>query len=150
AQAAAKLTLQRKVLVDHYALDELKLVGIITRTQPRALLTDPNGYGWVAKVGDFVGKAELIHSGGPSGVDVALNWRVDRVGGGSFVFCRKAPLPPEIRATTGVVARRPREEGAAMRAWGGSQWAQFLSNRPCAAAVTSVRVRTCSFVRYGM
>jgi type IV pilus assembly protein PilP len=111
-QAKAKVTLQRKVLVDRYALDELKLIGIITRASPRAMLIDPTAFGWVAQVGDFVGKAELVHSGGPAGADVAINWRVDRIREADVVFIREDPSHPEIPPTTRVVALRTAEEDA--------------------------------------
>ena len=101
--------LQREVLIDRYALDELKLVGIVTRGPARALLTDPTGLGWVAKVGDFVGKAEMVHSGGPTGPDVAINWRIDRIRENDLVFIREDPGHPEIPPTTRVIALRPVE-----------------------------------------
>ncbi len=87
-------TVQRKTLVERYALDELKLIGIVTRGPGRALLTDPSGLGWVAKIGDLVGKAELVHAGGPTGVDVAVNWRVDRIRPSDVVFIREDPSHP--------------------------------------------------------
>ncbi len=110
-QSKAKVTLQRQVLIDRFALDELKLAGIITRGQERALLTDPTGLGWVAKVGDFVGKAELVHSGGPTGTDVAINWRIDRIREGDVVFVREDPSHPEIPPTTRVISLHPIEGG---------------------------------------
>jgi len=115
AQAQTRTNLQRKVVVDRYALDELKLVGVVTRTAARALFVDPSGYGWVAKVGDFVGKAEIVHTGGPSGTDVAINWRVDRIRDADVVFVREDPSHPEIPPTTRVVALRTPEEEAAMK-----------------------------------
>lgn len=110
-QVRAQVTLQRKVLVDRYAIEELKLVGVVTRGTSRALLTDPTGLGWVAKVGDFVGKPELVHSGGPSGTDVAINWRIDRIREGDVVFIREDPSHPEIPPATRVVALRTEELG---------------------------------------
>ncbi len=105
------IVLQRRVLVDRYALEELKLVGIVTRAQARALLTDPSGLGWVAKIGDYVGKAEIVHAGGPSGTDVPLNWRVDRIRDSDVVFVRDDPSHPEIPPATRVIALRV-DEGA--------------------------------------
>jgi type IV pilus assembly protein PilP len=102
---------QRNVLVDRYALEELKLLGVVTRGATRALLADPTGLGWVAKVGDFIGKAELVHSGGPNGVDVAINWRVDRIRNDDVVFIREDASHPEIPPTTRVLSLRPVEEG---------------------------------------
>jgi type IV pilus assembly protein PilP len=114
-QARSKIVVQRKVLGDHYSLEELKLVGIVTRAEPRALLTDPSGFGWVAKVGNFVGKAEIVHAGGPTGVDVAVNWRVDRIRDGDVVFVREDPSHPEIPPTTRVISLRTPEEEAGQR-----------------------------------
>jgi type IV pilus assembly protein PilP len=111
-QAKTRVTIQRQVLVDRFALDELKLVGVVSRAPPRALLTDPGGLGWVVKVGDFVGKPEIVHTGGPSGADVAINWRVDRIRESDVVFIREDPSHPEIPPTTRVIALRPLEETA--------------------------------------
>lgn len=115
-QAASHSVLQRKVLVDRYALDELKLVGIVLGSPSRALLIDPGALGWVAKVGDFVGKSELVHAGGPTGTDVAVNWRVDRIRDGDVVFIREDPSHPEIPPTTRVIALRTPEEEAGQKA----------------------------------
>ena len=109
-QGKGRVSIQRTVLVDRYALDELKLVGVMSRPPARALLTDPNGLGWVVKVGDFIGKSELVHSGGPTGIDVAVNWRVDRIRDSDVVFIREDPSHPEIPPTTRVIALRPVED----------------------------------------
>ncbi|MFO0760327.1 MAG: pilus assembly protein PilP [Byssovorax sp.] len=115
AQAKTKIVIQRKVLVEQYALEELRLAGIVNRGVSRALLTDPKGLGWVAKVGDFVGKAELVHAGGPTGADVAVNWRVDRIREADVVFVREDPSHPEIPPTTRVVALRSPDEDIAQK-----------------------------------
>ena len=115
AQAQSHSLLQRKVLVERYALDELRLVGIVLGAPSRALLLDPSTLGWVAKVGDFVGKSELVHAGGPTGTDVAVNWRVDRIRDGDVVFIREDPSHPEIPPTTRVVALRTPEEEAGQK-----------------------------------
>jgi type IV pilus assembly protein PilP len=115
AQAKSKILIQRKVLVEQYALEELRLSGIVNRGVSRALLTDPKGLGWVAKIGDFVGKAELIHAGGPTGADVAINWRVDRIRESDVVFVREDPSHPEIPPTTRVVSLRSPDEELAQK-----------------------------------
>ncbi len=106
AQAKTRTTVQRQVLVDRYSLDELKIVGIVARGVPRALLVDPSGIGWVVKVGDFLGRAELVHAGGPVGGDVAVNWRVDRIRENDIVLLREDPSHPDVPATTRVIALR--------------------------------------------
>ncbi|EYF05763.1 pilus assembly protein PilP [Chondromyces apiculatus] len=110
SQAKTRITIQRQVLVDRYALDELKLVGVVSRSPARALLTDPTGLGWVVKVGDFIGKAEIVHTGGATGADVAINWRVDRIRESDVVLIREDPAHPEIPPTTRVVALRSADE----------------------------------------
>lgn len=112
AQSKTRVTIQRKVLVDRYALEELKLTGLVNGNPSRALLIDPTGLGWIAKVGDYVGKPELVHSGGPSGTDVPINWRVDRIRAGDVVFVREDPSHPEIPPTTRVIALRVLEDAA--------------------------------------
>lgn len=112
AQNKTRITIQRKVLVDRYSLEELKLVGLVMGAPSRALLIDPTGLGWVAKVGDFVGKPELVHSGGPTGTDVPINWRVDRIRPGDVVFVREDPSHPEIPPTTRVIALRAVEDAS--------------------------------------
>lgn len=112
-QAKTRSTLQRQVLVERYALDELNLTGIVTRGSARALLVDPTGLGWIVQTGDYVGKAEIVRSGGASGVDVAVNWRVDRIRDSDVVFVREDPSRPEIPPSTRVIALRTADETAA-------------------------------------
>lgn len=111
-QAKQRTIVQRKVLASVHSLDELKLSGIISRGERRALVTDPSGLGWVLRTGDYVGKAELVSTGGPTGVDVALNWRVDRIRETDVVFLREDPAHPEIPPTTKVMYLHPVGEGA--------------------------------------
>jgi type IV pilus assembly protein PilP len=114
-QAKGRTVLQRQVLVDRYSLDELKLIGVVTRAPPRALFTDPSGLGWVLKVGDYVGKPEIVHTGGPTGADVAINWRVDRIRESDVVFVREDPAHPEIAPVTRVVALFPPDDQESAR-----------------------------------
>jgi type IV pilus assembly protein PilP len=108
--ATKKVTVQREVLINKYALDELKIVGIVTGSAGRVLIDDPTGLGWVVKVGDFVGKPEVIHSGGPSGPDVPVNWRVDRIRSNDVVFVREDPSRPDVPSTTRTLSLRTPEE----------------------------------------
>jgi type IV pilus assembly protein PilP len=115
AEAKGKTSVQRPVLAERYSLDELKLVGLVTRGAPSALLTDSTGYGWVAKVGDLIGKPEIVQAGGPAGGDVAINWRVDRIRDGDVVFVREDPSHPQIPPATRVIALYPVEDEASSR-----------------------------------
>jgi len=100
----------RQVLLDRYAIDELKLIGLVTRTDtPRAMLVDPSGRGWVVSKGQFLGRAEIVHAGGPGGVDYELNWRVDRIREGDLVLVREDPAHADIAPATRVLALRAGE-----------------------------------------
>jgi type IV pilus assembly protein PilP len=110
AQAKGRVSVQRVILAERFALDELKIVGIVSRGDIKALLTDPTGLGWIVRVGDYVGKAEVVHTGGPTGSDVAINWRVDRIRENDVVFVREDPSHPEIPPTTRVVALYPSDQ----------------------------------------
>lgn len=110
AQAKGRITVQRVILAERFAVDELKIVGIVSRGDVKALLTDSTGLGWIVKVGDYVGKAEVVHTGGPTGADVAINWRVDRIRENDVVFVREDPSHPEIPPTTRVVTLYPSDQ----------------------------------------
>lgn len=114
AQAKGRVTVQRVILAERFALDELKIVGIVSRGDVKALLTDSTGLGWIVKVGDYVGKAEVVHTGGPTGSDVAINWRVDRIRENDVVFVREDPSHPEIPPTTRVIALYPSDQNPSL------------------------------------
>lgn len=101
---------QRAVLANEFALEELSLTGIISRGDGRVLLTDPQGVGWIAKNGDFIGRAESVSAGGTSRVEVQMNWRVDRIRENDVVFVREDPSHPEIPAVTRVLTLRTPDE----------------------------------------
>jgi type IV pilus assembly protein PilP len=99
---------QRAVVLAQYSLDELKLVAIVTGGEyPRAMVVDPNNKGWVVKRGDYVGRPEIVHTGGANGADYQLNWRVDKVRDGDIVFTREDPAQPGIPPASRVVTLHP-------------------------------------------
>lgn len=110
AQAQRKVVVQREVLANKYALDQLKMVAIVTGQAGRIMMNDPGGFGWVLKVGDFVGKPEIVRTGGTSGAEVAVNWRLDRIRPNDAVFVREDPTRPDVPATTRVVSLRTEAE----------------------------------------
>lgn len=86
----------------HYALDELRLVGLVTSTTPpRAMLLDPAGKGWVVTTGELVGKPEEVRSGGEV---IVASWRVDRIRSGDVVLVREDPAHREGALATRVLA----------------------------------------------
>lgn len=105
-EARTKIKSQREVVLDQYSLDELKLVGIVTRVQPeRALVIDPTGKGHIITRGQFVGRAEIVQ-GGASGADYEINWRVERIRDGDIVLVRDDPKNPDVPSATRIIALR--------------------------------------------
>ncbi len=102
---------QKAVVLPQYSIDELKLVAIVTGGEyPRAMVLDPGNKGWVIKKGDWVGRPEIVHTGGANGTDYQLHWRVDRVRDGDIVFSREDPAQPGIPPASRVVTLHPEGE----------------------------------------
>ena len=111
SQEKRAITTQRLVLLNQYSIDELKLVAIVTGGEyPRAMFVDPQGKGWVLKRGDWVGRPEIVHTGGANGADYALNWRVEKVRDGDIVFSREDPGQPGVAPASRVVTLHPESE----------------------------------------
>ena len=107
AQAAAPA--QRRVLLPSTSLDEMQLIAIVTGiATPRAMLTDTAQVGHVVRRGDYIGRPEVVQSGGSEGMPVTLNWRVDRIRPGSVVLTREDPTAPDKPPLTRVM---PLHEG---------------------------------------
>ncbi len=107
AQAAAPA--QRRVLLPSTSLDEMRLIAIVTGiATPRAMLTDTAQVGHVVRRGDYIGRPEVVQSGGSEGMPVTLNWRVDRIRPGSVVLTREDPTAPDKPPLTRVM---PLHEG---------------------------------------
>lgn len=105
---------QREVLLDQYSVDELKLIGIVTRIAPaRAMLVDPTGKGHTVTRGQFIGRAERVQ-GGTSGAEYEINWRIDRIRDGDIVLIREDPTHPDVPSATRVLPLRP--EGTVINA----------------------------------
>ena len=106
----AKVHSQREVILSQYALDELKLIGIVTRAEPaRAMLVDPTGKGYVIQRGNFVGRADVVTAAGSSGATYEINWRVDRIRPSDVVLIREDPSNPDVPSATRVIPLRPDE-----------------------------------------
>jgi type IV pilus assembly protein PilP len=103
-----KVHSQREVILSQYALDELKLIGIVTRAEPaKAMLVDPRGTGHVVQRGQFVGKPDIVQAAGRTGASYEINWRVDRIRDGDIVLIREDPSNPDVPSATRVIPLRP-------------------------------------------
>jgi type IV pilus assembly protein PilP len=106
-----KVHSQREVILSQYALDELKLIGIVTRAEPaKAMLVDPTGKGFVIQRGQFVGRADAVQAAGASGTVYEVNWRVDRIRSSDVVLIREDPSNPDVPSATRVIPLRPDED----------------------------------------
>jgi type IV pilus assembly protein PilP len=99
------------VILSEFAVDELKLVGIVTRINPaRAMLVDPTGKGHVVHRGDFIGRADVVQlAGQASSSAYQLNWRLDRIRDTDVVLVREDPNNPDVPAATKVISLRPED-----------------------------------------
>ncbi|HET9931136.1 MAG TPA: pilus assembly protein PilP [Polyangiaceae bacterium] len=99
---------QREVVLSDYSLDELKLIGIVTRMQPaKAMLVDPTGKGHVIQRGQFVGRPDVVQGTGRGGSTYEVNWRVDSIRDGDVVLVRSDPANPDVPTATRVIPLRP-------------------------------------------
>jgi type IV pilus assembly protein PilP len=106
-QGKMRVRSQRQVLLDHYAVDDLKLIGLVTNTDtPRAMLVDPTGKGWVVTKGQFICRPEVVRAAGPGAVDYELNWKIDRIREGDLVLVREDPAHADAPAATRVISLR--------------------------------------------
>ena len=66
---------------------------------PRAMVTDPDGKGWIVQRGDYMGRGERIRLG-PGMPEREINWRVVRVRPDRIILVREDPVqagPPVTR-----------------------------------------------------
>jgi type IV pilus assembly protein PilP len=107
-EAKGHVKSQRQVILSEFSVDDLKLIGIVTRLEPaRAMLVDPTGKGHVVRRGDFVGRADVVQMVGAAGATYELNWRLDRIRDGDVVLVREDPNNPDVPAATKVIPLRP-------------------------------------------
>ncbi len=107
---------QRIVVLEQYSIDELRLVAIVNGGEyPRAMMVDPTTRGWVLKKGDYVGRPDIVHTGGTNGADYQLNWRVDRIRDEDVVLIRQDPAQPGIAPATRVIPLHPESDSKQSR-----------------------------------
>ena len=106
-KAKAPLVAQRAVIMPTTEIDDMRLIAIISGiSQPRAMLVDAKGVGYVTARGDFVGKADVVQGGGTESLPISLNWRVDRIRENEIVLAREDPSAPNRPPLTKVIPLR--------------------------------------------
>ena len=109
----APIVAQRLVLMPETPIEQMKLIAIVSGIeQPRAMIVDQKGVGYVTTRGDFVGKADIVQGGGSESLPVALNWRIDRIRTNEVVLAREDPSAPNRPPLTRVIPLHEDAEGA--------------------------------------
>lgn len=112
-EARGQVRSQREVVLEQYAIDELRLVALIQRIHPpKAMLVDPSGVGHVVQRGQFIGRASVVQPTGGVGAAYEVNWRVDRIRDGDLVLVRDDPSNPDVPSATRVVPLRTEDVSA--------------------------------------
>lgn len=108
-------TPQRAVLMSLTSIDDMRLIAIVTGdATPRAMLVDPSGVGHVVVRGDYIGRPEVVNTGGADGMPVTLNWRVDRIRPDEVVLAREDPTAPDRPPLTRLIPLNPDQNTTAI------------------------------------
>lgn len=93
--ATGPVVVQRHVIMEEIAVDEMHLIAIVSGVaDPTAMLMGGDGVGHTVHRGDFVGRVEIVQTGGEESVPVSLNWRVERIREDAIVLSREDPTAP--------------------------------------------------------
>ncbi len=96
---------QREVIMPRTSIDEMRLIAIVSGlANPSAMLVDRDGTGHTVRRGDYLGRPEVVQTGGEDAVPITLNWRVDRIRPGEVVVTRDDPTAPNRPPLTRVLA----------------------------------------------
>jgi type IV pilus assembly protein PilP len=110
-KAKSVTDVQRRVVMATTAIEEMKLIAIISGTaQPKAMLVDPLGVGYVVERGVYVGRPQVIQATGS--VSMTLNWRVDRIRENEVVLTRQDPTDPTRPPLTRIIPLHTDDEVA--------------------------------------
>lgn len=110
-ESSGRIKSQREVVLSQYSIDDLRLVGIVTRINPpKAMLVDPTGKGHVVTRGQLVGRPVVVQPASGAGAAYEVNWRIDRIRDGDIVLVREDPSNPDVPNATRVIALRTDEE----------------------------------------
>ena len=97
--------IQREVVMGQTAVDEMHLIAIVSGVaNPSAMLVGGDGTGHTVHRGDFVGRAEIVQTGGEDSIPVTLNWRVERIRDDAVILSREDPTAPNRPPLTREIA----------------------------------------------
>jgi type IV pilus assembly protein PilP len=103
----AQAFVQREVVMPRTGIEEMRLIGIVSGVaNPSAMLVDREGTGHTVHRGDYLGRPEVVQTGGDDAVPITLNWRVDRIRPEEVVLTREDPTAPNRPPLTRVMPLR--------------------------------------------
>lgn len=86
------------------SVDEMRLTAIVSGVaSPRAMFVDGTGVGYVVRRGDFLGRPEVVQTGGAESVAVPLHWKVERIRDDAVMLSRDDTSGPNRPPVTRVL-----------------------------------------------
>lgn len=114
-QRPTREPVQREVVMPRTAIDDMRLIAIVSgMANPSAMLVDTDGTGHTVQRGDYIGRPEVVQTGGEDAVPITLNWRVDRIRPGEVVLTREDPTAPNRPPLTRVLPLHNEQREAAL------------------------------------
>lgn len=109
----------RNVIMSNLSVDQMRLMAIISGvTAPMAMILDSTGLGHMVHRGDYIGQAEVVQMGGEDGLQMQVNWRIERIRSDEVVLVRDDPNNPGSSVTR-VLALYPEGDPARGTGWSG-------------------------------
>ena len=106
-----KVVPQYSVVLEKYAVDELKLVAIVSEGAGyKAMFVDPTTKGWIVTRGMHIGRGEMVKIGAGATTSYPLYWKVDRIKPTEVVLVREDTLHPEVQPTYREIPLHPEGE----------------------------------------
>lgn len=110
------VVVSRYVKMGDLAIDDMRLIAIVTGgMRPYAMVLDNQGMGHVIEVRDYIGRPEIVQTGGSESMPIQLNWRVDRIRDGEVVLAREDPTAPNQPPVFRTMQLHPEGEAASRR-----------------------------------
>jgi hypothetical protein len=110
------VVVSRYVKMGDLAIDDMRLIAIVTGgARPYAMVLDNQGMGHVIEVRDYIGRPEIVQTGGTESMPIQLNWRVDRIRDGEVVLAREDPTAPNQPPVFRTMQLHPEGEAASRR-----------------------------------
>lgn len=95
---------QVEAIMPTTSVDEMRLTAIVSGVaSPRAMFVDSVGVGYVVRRGDFLGRPEVVQTGGAESVAVPLHWKVERIRQNEVVLSRDDTSGPNRPPVTRVL-----------------------------------------------